>query len=76
MCVLVSVCVCACLLVCAYVCRYVGMYVCMFDCLLVFCENNTSYPSPRLCHFGDSRHFALAEKGASELQGYFDVSVV
>ena len=25
------------------------------------------------CHFGGSRHFALAEKGASELQGYFGV---
>ena len=39
------------------------------------CENNTSSPSPRLCHFGGSRHFAVAEKGASELQGYFGVSV-
>ena len=27
------------------------------------------------CHFGGSRHFALGEKGASELQGYFGVAV-
>ena len=61
--------------VCTHACVHACMDVCMYVCVCVCVYVKYHVPFlPRLCHFGGSRHFALAEKGASELQGYFGVS--